>query len=443
MSGGPHLWRGDVLAALARLLDYNPAGTAAASTLRSGSAAAAEDGPGSTADGRERPVPHHSRVAALAIRMASRLHGLDPLDTFYAGLLHDIGLLGNVRDPDRWRNLDEQANRPLIRSHPLVGAQMVAEVPELFSVAPIIMDHHECVNGHGYPRGKVGDEIGHAAQVIRFADTCDVILREQASPELMAFLHAVRGRTATQTSGAIADAGVEVLGEPGFYAQLLAAEDVEFLIQSTLHGQAADDYVTTAAEVTGLLELFASVTDTHPADKTGHSRRVAALGVLVAMSLGLETEETTQVKWAALVHDVGMITVPKEILDKPGRLSPEETAEVRRHAEATERLIAPIRGLEEVAAIAAGHGEAYDGSGYPRGLRGREIPIGARILAVCDTFDALTSHRPYREAREASLSIDILVKGSGSLFDPDVVAAAVPAFLIARAAEEPEPVGAV
>ena len=409
MAGGPHLWRGEIIAALARLLDYCPAGAAAASTLRSGSAE----------DDQERPVPHHARVAALAIRMAPRIRGLDSLDAFYAALLHDIGLLGNVRDPDRWRNLDEQANRPLIRSHPLVGAQMVAEVPELFSVAPIILDHHECVNGHGYPRGKVGDEIGHAAQVIRFADTCDVILREQASPELMAFLHAVRGRTATQTSGAIADAGVEVLGEPGFYAQLLAAE------------------------VTGLLELFASVTDTHPADKTGHSRRVAALGVLVALSLGLETEETTKIKWAALVHDVGMITVPKEILDKPGRLSPEETAEVRRHAEATERLIAPIRGLEEVAAIAAGHGEAYDGSGYPRGLRGREIPIGARILAVCDTFDALTSHRPYREAREASLSIDILVKGSGSLFDPDVVAAAVPAFLIARAAEEPEPVGAV
>ena len=432
MAGGPHLWRGEIIAALARLLDYCPAGAAAASTLRSGSAE----------DDQERPVPHHARVAALAIRMAPRIRGLDSLDAFYAALLHDIGLLGNVRDPDRWRNLDEQANRPLIRSHPLVGAQMVAEVPELFSVAPIILDHHECVNGHGYPRGKVGDEIGHAAQVIRFADTCDVILREQASPELIAFLHAVRGRTATQTSAAVADAGVEVLGEPGFYAQLLAAEDVEFLIQSALHGPASDDYATTAAEVTGLLELFASVTDTHPADKTGHSRRVAALAVLVALALGLATEETTKIKWAALVHDVGVITVPKEILDKPGHLSPEEAALVRRHAEATERLIAPIRGLEEVAAIAAAHGEAYDGSGYPRGLAGREIPIGSRILAVCDTFDALTSHRPYREARDSGLSIDILVKGSGSLFDPDVVAAAVPAFLIARAAEEPEPVGA-
>ena len=432
MAGGPHLWRGEIIAALARLLDYCPAGAAAASTLRSGSAA----------DDQERPVPHHARVAALAIRMAPRIRGLDSLDAFYAALLHDIGLLGNVRDPDRWRNLDEQANRPLIRSHPLVGAQMVAEVPELFSVAPIIMDRHECVNGHGYPRGKVGDEIGHAAQVIRFADTCDVILREQASPELIAFLHAVRGRTAAQTSAAVADAGVEVLGEPGFYAQLLAAEDVEFLIQSALHGPASDDYATTAAEVTGLLELFASVTDTHPADKTGHSRRVAALAVLVALALGLATEETTKIKWAALVHDVGVITVPKEILDKPGHLSPEEAALVRRHAEATERLIAPIRGLEEVAAIAAAHGEAYDGSGYPRGLAGREIPIGSRILAVCDTFDALTSHRPYREARDSGLSIDILVKGSGSLFDPDVVAAAVPAFLIARAAEEPEPVGA-
>jgi HD-GYP domain-containing protein (c-di-GMP phosphodiesterase class II) len=144
-----------------------------------------------------------------------------------------------------------------------------------------------------------------------------------------------------------------------------------------------------------------------------------------------------KLKWAALVHDVGLVTVPKAILDKPGPLSHEELIQVHTHAVATERFIAPIRGLEEVAAIAAAHGEAFDGSGYPHGLAGNEIPLGARILAVCDTFDALTSHRPYRAARDSSLAIDILIKGSGSLFDPDVVTAAVPVFLITRASDEP------
>jgi HD-GYP domain-containing protein (c-di-GMP phosphodiesterase class II) len=362
---------------------------------------------------------------------------VDRLDAFYAGLVHDIGLLGEAGNPDRWRNCDEQANRPLIRSHPIVGAEMIAETPELFTIAPMVLDHHECINGHGYPRGKAGDEIAVPAQILRFADTCDVVLREQGSPELISFLHAARGRTTSQVSSTVADAGVEVLGEPGFYAQLLAAEDVEFLVQSTLHRLAPDDFVTTEAELTGLLELFANLADAYPADKTGHSRRVANLAVLVAMAMGLDSDETSRIKWAGLVHDVGVVTVPKDVLDKPGHLTAGEMATVRGHAAATETFITPVRGLEEVAAIAGAHNEAFDGSGYPRGLSGRGIPLGARILAACDTFDALTSHRPYREARDTTLSIDILVKGSGSLFDPDVVEAAVPALLIARPAEEP------
>ena len=403
------LWRGDIVAALASILDYS--GT----------------------DG----VPHHARVAAIAARTASHLRTVDRLDVFYAGLLHDIGLMGNARDPDRWANPDQQANQPILRSHPLIGAQLVAQVPELVTVAEIVMDHHECVNGHGYPRGKTGDEISNGAQVLHFANVCDVVLREQGSPELIPLLDAVRRRTTPQVSTAVADAGIEALGEPGLYAQLLTPDDVRFLVSSIVHRLAADDLVTTEGQVTSLLELFAHVTDAHPADKIGHSRRVATLAVLVAMAMRLGKEVATTVKWAGLVHDVGMVTIPKEVLDKPGPLTPAELKQVHGHALATEQFIGTIRGLEEIAKVAAAHGEAFDGSGYPHGRSGNEIPIGARILAVCDTFDALTSRRPYRDARETSLAIDILVKGSGSLFDPDVVQAAVPAFLVARAAEEP------
>jgi putative nucleotidyltransferase with HDIG domain len=418
MSFDFHLWRGEVLAALARVLDYAPAAVS----------------------GHPAPISHHARVAVLAARMASHLH-VDRLDAFYAGLVHDIGLLGSTRDPDRWRSLEEQANRPLMRSHPLIGAEMLAETPELFNIAPIILDHHECVNGHGYPRGKSGTEISTTAQIVRFADTCDHLLREQGSPEIISFLHAARGRTATEVSLAVADAGIESLGEPGFYAQLLTAPDVTFLVESTLHRLADDDLLVSEAELTGLLELFATVADAFPSDKVGHSRRTANLSVLVAMAMGLEPDEVSKIKWAALVHDVGVVAVPKDILDKPGHLTDEEMAVVRSHAAITEELIAPIRGLEEVARIAAAHGECFDGSGYPRGLAGHDIPQGGRILAVCDTFDALTSRRPYREARDTALSVDILIKGSGSLFDPDVVDAAVPALLIARSPSEPQLVG--
>jgi HD-GYP domain-containing protein (c-di-GMP phosphodiesterase class II) len=414
MTFSHHIWRGEVLAALTRILDYTP----------------------NSQEGRPPPVPHHARVAVLATRVASHLR-VDRLGAFYAGLVHDVGLMG-IGPSDLWRNMEEQANRPLLRAHPIIGAEMLAETPELFHLAPMVLDHHECINGHGYPRGKSGAEIDIAAQILRFADTCDALLREQGSPEIMSFLHAVRSRATSEVSSLVADAGVEVLGEPGFYAQITDPRDVEFLVQSALHGVASDDMVTSEAELTGLLELFASVADTFAMDRVGHSRRVANLAVLVAMAMNLEPDEVARIKWAALVHDVGTITVPKNLLDKPGHLAPNEMALVRDHAVATERFIAPVRGLEEIARIAGAHREAFDGSGYPQGLAGRDIPLGSRILAVCDTFDALTSHRPYREARDTTLSVDILIKGSGALFDPDVVDAAVPAFLIVRSAAEPE-----
>ncbi len=406
-----HLNQGEVLAALSRVLDYRPSPE----------------------------VPHHGRVAALASRTASRVPGADPRDTFYAALIHDIGLLDKQLDYSHPANLAEQANRPLIRSHPLTGAQLVATVPGLYTVAEIILDHHEWTNGHGYPRGKVGSEIGPAAQVLRFADTCDFILREQGSPELLPFLDAVRNRTAGQVSPSVADVGIDVLGKSGFYAQLLTDEDVESLVQSRIRRLAADDFATTEAEITGLLELFAHVTDAHPADKIGHSRRVANLTVVVAMALGMSPQDTVNVKWAALLHDLGTITAPKSLIDEPRQLTAEELTEVRRLTGRTQEFLALISGLEEVASIAGSHSEAFDGSGYPQGLTGYEIPLGSRIIAVCDTYDALTSRRPYRAARDTSLAIDILVRGSGSIFDPDIVAAAVPVFLIRQNSEEPQP----
>jgi HD-GYP domain-containing protein (c-di-GMP phosphodiesterase class II) len=404
-----HLCRGDLLAALARVLDYTPSGD----------------------------IPHHARVAVLAARMASRLHRIDRLDTFYAGLVHDIGLMEEPRDYSRLWDLEEQANRPLTRSHPLAGAQMIGAIPELLSVAEIILDHHEWVNGHGYPRGKSGDEIATAAQVVRFADTCDILLREQGSPELIPFLDAVRSRTAPQVSPPVADTGLEVLGESGFYAQLLTTEDVNFLVQSAVRPLAANDLAATEAEVAGILELFANVADAHASDKIGHSRRVSGLAVLLASAMGVGSTEMTHIKWAALLHDIGMVAVPKTLLDKPGMLTDDELAEVRHLAVKTEEFLRPVHGLEAVTAIAASHGEAFDGGGYPHGLMGHEIPVGARIIAVCDTFDALTSRRPYREARDTALAIDILVRGSGSVFDPNIVSVAVPMFLVRKIAEQP------
>ncbi len=154
----------------------------------------------------------------------------------------------------------------------------------------------------------------------------------------------------------------------------------------------------------------------------GHSRRVARNAALVAAGMGLSDEEVATVRAAATVHDIGKIDVPRAILNKPGKLTPEEYEVVKHHAADGAALVASL-GDAELTAIVRHHHERVDGTGYPDGLAGDQIPIGARILAVADTFDAIASPRPYRPAATHQRAIDVLHEESGTHFDPDVVKA--------------------
>jgi HD-GYP domain-containing protein (c-di-GMP phosphodiesterase class II) len=154
----------------------------------------------------------------------------------------------------------------------------------------------------------------------------------------------------------------------------------------------------------------------------GHAGRVAAQSRVVARRLGVDEHGVEGVGRAARVHDVGKIIVPIEILANPGALTPAEHAEIKRHATFGARLVAAV-GDPELTAIVRHHHERLDGSGYPDGLRGTAIPIGARIVAVCDAYDSLTTSRPHREALAPVAALRLLRDESGSLFDPAVVAA--------------------
>jgi HD-GYP domain-containing protein (c-di-GMP phosphodiesterase class II) len=136
--------------------------------------------------------------------------------------------------------------------------------------------------------------------------------------------------------------------------------------------------------------------------------------------MDLGPREELRIECAARVHDVGKIIVSPEILEKPGRLAPSEYAEIQRHAIFGARLVSS---LEDplLTSIVRHHHERLDGSGYPDGLRGIEIPLGSRIVAVADTFDALTSMRPYREAFSPSAAIALLEDEAGCTLDPEVV----------------------
>jgi HD-GYP domain-containing protein (c-di-GMP phosphodiesterase class II) len=164
--------------------------------------------------------------------------------------------------------------------------------------------------------------------------------------------------------------------------------------------------------------------ETRVPGSAGHARRVAAQSRLTAGRLGLDPIAVARVECAALVHDVGKIIVSPEILQKPGPLTPSEYAEVQRHAVFGARLVASLED-PGMTAIVRHHHERIDGSGYPDGLRGGEIPLGARIVAVADSYDALTSGRPYSDAGSPDTALAILKEEAGHTLDPEVVAAFV------------------
>lgn len=157
----------------------------------------------------------------------------------------------------------------------------------------------------------------------------------------------------------------------------------------------------------------------------GHSERVAALSRRVAAALGRPAVEAEIIAQAGLLHDLGKIGVPESILGKAGPLTAAEWAVMRRHPVIGSQIVAPFEFLSAGAAIIRYHHERWDGSGYPEGLRGVDIPLGARVVAAADVFDALTSARPYRGALGRAAALAHLRREAGRTLDADVVEALV------------------
>jgi PAS domain S-box-containing protein len=160
----------------------------------------------------------------------------------------------------------------------------------------------------------------------------------------------------------------------------------------------------------------------------GHSERVAQLSRQIAYEMRLPPEQVKKIETAARLHDLGKIGIPDGILLKPDSLTPSERAEIQLHPTKTVDMLRHLGFLNGALPMIEGHHERYDGGGYPDGLAGEETPIGARILAVADAYDAMTSARPYRPAMTSEQAIKILQEGAGSQWDPEVVEAFLRAF---------------
>jgi len=169
------------------------------------------------------------------------------------------------------------------------------------------------------------------------------------------------------------------------------------------------------------LEALGSALDLKDSETEGHSRRVTAYTLEIARAMNLGPQEMKTLARGAYLHDIGKMGVPDSILRKTGPLSDPETTFMRTHCQRGYDILARVQALQEAAEIVLSHQESYDGNGYPRGLKGEDIPLGARIFAVADTLDAMTSDRPYRKATSFAQARQEIASYRGTQFDPQVV----------------------
>ena len=262
-------------------------------------------------------------------------------------------------------------------------------------------------DGQGYPASLAGEDISPLARVMCLAQTMEVFW-QHGGPQ--AACAVARERRATWFDPTLVDAIAAFEHDRAFWASLTNA-DVNAL-EPTDRVQRADD-----ARLDRVAEAFAGIVDAKSPYTARHSAGVAAIAEGVAGTMGLDAATRRLLRRAALLHDVGKLGVSNRILDKPGRLTDEEWAAVRRHPQLSEAILSPVPALADVARLAVEHHERLDGSGYPYGLVAHQLDVPSRVLQVADVAEALSARRPYREAMDVDAVLRVMGREAGSRLD--------------------------
>ena len=176
------------------------------------------------------------------------------------------------------------------------------------------------------------------------------------------------------------------------------------------------------------IEGWSRALDLRDRETEGHSLRVTEMGVRLARAMGMSEEEVERVHLSGIIHDVGKIGIEDKILRKPAALTDDEYEIMKQHPRKGEHILAAVPLLKDMAGAGLMHHENWDGSGYPDGLKGEQIPLFARIVAVADTFDAITTNRPYQQAYSLKFAVETITRLTGGRFDAKVVTAFLRAF---------------
>lgn len=339
-------------------------------------------------------VLHGKRVGFMALCCGEAL-GFDAQqldDLFHAGLLHDCG----VSSTQTHRFLVQELDWKGVEFHCVKGSELLSRFTPLAHLAPIVRYHHthwDVLNALGIP-----PPVARWANLIYLVDRVDALAISSGNQDILQTRHDIRDTIRRLSQSFFAPELVELFldlsDNEAFWLRLEARHLIRFLYERERQTGAVP---ISFAELKQLALMFARVVDAKSPYTLAHSLGTARVGRFLAEQVDLSPETRDKIEVAALLHDLGKLRVPDEILEKPEPLTPDERATIQRHSFETYQILRGITGLEDITLWAAYHHERLDGRGYPFHRRGAELTIEARIIAVADVFQALAQPRPYRQ----------------------------------------------
>lgn len=369
---------------------------------------------------------HAIRVGEMCSIIAEKM-GLPPQkiqQIYFAGLIHDIGKINiDINLLRQKRKLTDDEFK-IIQTHSAIGGKIAAALPELSDLAFWIRWHHEKWDGTGYPDRLKGSEIPVEVQILSAIDCFDSLQTPRLDRDKLSQAESekvIREQRGTSFNPEI----VDLISDMIIKKEILPGKSSEKFIEIkekyiNKNYQDEDGEYWGGIGMTGMypiLRLFARVIDAKHCYTQGHSTRVSILSKYIAKKAGFSTADIIKVEVAGLLHDAGKISIPNEVLDKINSPDHEEWTIIKNHPVHSYNILKNIYLMSEIAEIAKQHHERLDGSGYPSGYKENKIGLLAQIIAISDSFDAMTSERTYREMSNPESAYREIANGAGILYN--------------------------
>ncbi|MCX9155669.1 HD domain-containing protein [Niveibacterium sp. 24ML] len=363
---------------------------------------------------------HGKRVAVMAVECAAEMGypAEHRARLLHAGMLHDCGVSSTRVHEHLVGEFDWSGSQ----AHCLRGEALLATVPQLAELAPIVRWHH--THWAAMPAG-LDPAVARDANLIFLVDRVDALTAPfYGEPDYLLRKEAGRARIAADAGGRfcpeLVDAFMAASRRESFWLYLERRYLWRYLHRAAESGLQAE---LDLPALRSLALMFAQIVDAKSPFTREHSLGVARLALHLARRAGLDDDTCARIEVAALLHDLGKLRVPDDVLEKPAPLDDAQRASMMRHSFETYQILLWIRGLDEIALWAASHHEKLDGSGYPFHLSGSQLPLPARIIAVADICQALVQTRPYRASMpDAAVMAELQRLQARGLLDGSVLA---------------------